>query len=91
VGPNVSVHAWGKCHPTPCDWGTRPGIAYAPNVSSNPVATARAVSAVFPTNFDEATVILKPNGANRITAEIYTHFKDGSGRSAYVSIEQFRR
>jgi hypothetical protein len=25
VGSRVKVHAFGSCHPTPCDWGTQPG------------------------------------------------------------------
>jgi hypothetical protein len=91
AGPNVSVHAWGKCTPTPCDWGTRPAIVYAPNVGANPIATARAISVVFRTNFDETIVILQPSGANLLTAETYTRFTDTSGRSAYTRSEQFRR
>ena len=28
-GDKVTVHAWGKCHPTDCDWGTVDATAYA--------------------------------------------------------------
>ena len=33
TGTTVSVQAWGKCHPTDCDWGiASPAYAYAPGV-----------------------------------------------------------
>ena len=33
-GNKVTIHAWGKCSPTDCDWGTVDATAYAPDVSS---------------------------------------------------------
>ena len=33
-GTNVSVHVFGACTPTPCDWGVVDGVAYAKDVSS---------------------------------------------------------
>jgi hypothetical protein len=91
-GGSLSVHAWGACSPSPCDWGSKPAIAYAPNVGANPVTTARAVSARFVTGFDETLIILKPViDARHLSAETYTHFTDKSGRSPYVTVETLRR
>jgi hypothetical protein len=87
----VSLHAWGACSPTPCDWGMKPAIAYAPNVTANPVSTARAVSARFVTGFSETLIILKPgNDWRHLAVDTYTHFTDKSGRSPYTMSEIFR-
>jgi hypothetical protein len=33
-GPAITVHVFGACSPTPCDWGVVPGLAYCrPTVS----------------------------------------------------------
>jgi hypothetical protein len=34
-GSTANVHAWGKCHPTDCDWETVPAFAFGPGASSN--------------------------------------------------------
>jgi len=44
-GASASVHAWGSCHPTDCDWGTVPAYVFAPDVSSDPVSQAQALMA----------------------------------------------
>ena len=84
-GTSVNVHAWGKCHPTDCDWGTMAGHAYGPNASSNIVATAQAITVVFTTSFSETIMTIRPAGTNRLGVTTYTRFTDTSGRSAYVS------
>ncbi len=90
-GNNVKVRAWGQCHPQDCDWGNVNARAYAPSVSSNLRSSARWISAVFTTNFSRTLVIIKQNSRSKIEAEIFTSFKDGSGRSSYRSKYQFRR
>lgn len=47
IGDKVKVHAWGKCHPTDCDWGTIEATAYAPSVDSALPSNAQALAAVF--------------------------------------------
>ena len=44
-GGSANVHAWGKCHPTDCDWGTVPAYAFGPDVSSDLVSQAQALMA----------------------------------------------
>lgn len=90
-GTNVKVHAWGKCHPQDCDWGTVAAIAYAPKVSSPVATTARAVSATFTTGFSQTVMILRPVRNNRLRADVYTRFTDNSGRSNYTNSYTFAK
>ena len=36
AGSEITVHGFGACSPTPCDWGIVNGFAYAPNVATAP-------------------------------------------------------
>ena len=88
-GANVQV--WGSCTPTPCDWGVQPVLIYGPNVSANPIATARALTAVYRQGFKDVVVVLKPEGAAGMAGEFYSHFTPAGGRSDYVLFERFVR
>ncbi|HEU4730972.1 MAG TPA: hypothetical protein VFT22_23925 [Kofleriaceae bacterium] len=86
-GATFQVHPFGACVPTPCDWGTQPGIAYAANVSSTvPVA----FSAMFPAGFKD-TIVVGHLENNLLVVETFNHFKDGSARSDYYAREVFHR
>ena len=89
-GTNVTLEVWGKCHPTDCYWGKVVANAYGPDVSSDLVTTAKALSAVFKTNFNETIVIIHPL-RNRLKAEVFTHFTDGSKRTDYTNVYIFER
>ncbi len=89
-GTNVKVHAWGKCHPTDCDWGTMQAYAYAPNAGGNLQATAQAISVVHKESFAERLLIIRPAG-NELRVESYTRFTDSSGRTNYIGSEMFRK
>ena len=76
-GSAITVHAFGACTPTPCDWGSVPGSAYAASVSSN---AAIAFSAFYKFSFKETIVTgVLDNGS--LIVETFNHFTDGSGRS----------
>jgi|GEM_PF-1756497 len=90
-GSAIKLHAWGKCHPKDCDWGTVPAFLFAPNVSADMMQTGKAMSAMFKTSFSQTLVIVKPAGKNRLKAETFTRFTDGSNRSNYTSSETFQR
>jgi hypothetical protein len=76
-GSAITVHAFGACTPTPCDWGSVPGLAYAANVSSS---AAIAFSAHYKFSFKETIVTgVLDNGS--LIVETFNHFTDGSGRS----------
>jgi len=89
-GSSASVQAWGKCHPTDCDWGAVPAYSFGPDVSSDPVNQAQALMAVFDAGFSETTLFIKPQG-NRLSVQSYTRFKDSSGRANYASSYVFQK
>jgi hypothetical protein len=90
TGTNVTVHAWGQCTPTDCDWGVMPAYAYAPNVSAPIAASAVAISVVHKESFAERLIIIRPAGSE-LRVESYTHFTDSSNRSNYFDFEMFKR
>ncbi len=91
-GADVTVHAWGKCHPTDCDWGDAyPSHAYGPSVGSDLVFEALAISAVWTTDFSETLMIVRPAEGDHLQADVYTRFTDGSGRTAYAQSYVFER
>ncbi len=90
-GTDVTVHAWGKCHPTDCDRGQVKAYAYAPSVSSNLVDTAQTLSVVFRTGFSQTLMIIRPVGRNRLRAKVLTRFTDRSGRTNYEADYTFAR
>ncbi len=82
-GTSITVDAFGACSPTPCNWGTVRGIAYASNVSAVP---AVAFTAQYTFNFSH--VILIGRLADReLLVESFTQFTDGSGRSNLYSAD----
>ncbi len=89
-GKNVTVRAWGKCHPKDCDWGTVKAIAYAPSVSSDLIRSATALTAEFRTNFSKTTLVIKAR-RNMLDVESFTHFTDGSNRTDYYAVYKFRK
>jgi len=76
-GSGISVDVFGACSPTPCNWGTVAGTAYAATVSSVPGV---AFSAQYALGFAKASVVGHLNG-DRLLIESFTEFTDGSGRS----------
>jgi hypothetical protein len=91
TGSAVSVQAWGACEPTPCNWGTKPGIAYSGDVSQNVAANTDDISVVFPQGFGNVILIIRPDGADRIIVTNLTQFTDGSGRSNYSTTDTFEK
>jgi len=94
-GTNVMVHAWGKCHPTDCDWGNVQGFAYGPNVSSNLQATAQVITVIYKESFAETLLTIRHVRWflfwKRLRAQVYTRFTDASGRTNYEDVETFRK
>jgi hypothetical protein len=88
---NVTVQAWGKCHPKDCDWGRVQGFAYGPSVSANLAQTAQVISAVFQTAFSQTLMVIRSLGKTRLQAEVLTRFTDQSGRTNYRGLYTFRQ
>jgi len=68
-GASANVHAWGKCHPTDCDWGSVNAFAFAPDVSSDPVSQAQAMMAIF----DEVSKRLLSSSVLRVAGYLCSH------------------
>ena len=83
AGSAIKVEAFGACSPTPCDWGSVAGLAYAASVSSSP---AVAFSAQYKFSFSQVILVGHLQGKNLII-ETFTHFTDGSGRSDYYATD----
>ena len=80
-GSAITVHAFGACTPTPCDWGVVPGLAYAADVSSS---AAVAFTAHYKFSFKD-TIVTGILDQRTLIVETFNHFTDGSGRSDYYS------
>lgn len=82
-GKEITVHGFGACSPTPCDWGVVNGMVYAANVTAMP---AVAFTALYNFGFKQTTIVGHlMNGA--LIVETFDHFTDASGRSDYYSLD----
>jgi len=79
-GNQVSVHVFGQCQPTDCDWGVRSGHSYTENPGSNDV---RSITAEFNAGFARKLIILRRAPGGDMRFEVLTNFTDGSGRNDY--------
>jgi hypothetical protein len=86
-GTPTTVHLFGACTPTPCDWGTVRGVAYSTDVGSSRAVSFTALYA-FP--FKDTFVAGHLEG-QLLILELFNHFKDNSGRFDYYGREAFRR
>jgi hypothetical protein len=81
-GTALSIHVWGACTPTLCDWKIVPAKAFADSVSTT---SAVAFTALYKFSFVETTVIGRLQfGA--LFVETFDHFIDGSGREDYNAV-----
>jgi hypothetical protein len=87
-GSNVTLQAWGKCHPSDCDWGTVNAISYGSNVSSALPSSAIALSAEFSSQGINNFLLVKKVG-NQLQVEDLTTYTDG--RSSRYSTYTFNR
>ncbi|MDE1938093.1 MAG: hypothetical protein KGI68_03645 [Alphaproteobacteria bacterium] len=78
----VNVQVFGRCHPTDCDWGVRPGLAYSEAADSSDV---RIVTADFNPSFAREHIALRPAPGGALTFEVMTEFTDHSGRNDYAT------
>lgn len=85
------VEAFGRCSPTPCDWGKVRAIAYGPSISA---PTGNTALAPYRFSFKNAQLVITYSRilrTERLTVAEYNEFTDGSGRSNYAVTETFVR
>ncbi len=84
----LSVHPFGACSPTPCDWGVLPAKS-----STIQAGTVRreALVAIHTTKAERntITILLDPDG--RLSVDVLTHFTDNSGRKDYSVVNTMVR
>ncbi len=77
--PGLAVHAWGRCHPQDCDWGTSPG---------------RLIDGIFRVRWDPHFAFvdqeLKMISAGRLRLSTRTYFREPL-RKDYTMVEDFVR
>ena len=88
AGPTgLTVHAYGSCSPTPCDWGVAPARAYSAGVDAKP---AEAFTAVYKQGFKES-ILTGQLERGMLAVDNFSTFLDGSSRNDYHSRDYFRR
>lgn len=87
----LRMRVFGSCRPTDCDWGRTRPVVYGPDVSSDPLRDARAVTAVYDNGFSETILVIRAARRDRLRVRALTRFTDGSRRSNYVMTYSFVR
>ena len=87
IGDQLMIHAWGACHPDPCDWGEAPVILYSTGVSD---PQARCGTADYDHGFSYARLGIKYDIVDdMITVFTYDEMKDA--RYNFRMKDQFMR
>jgi hypothetical protein len=92
---NVTVDAFGSCHPSLCEWGVVPANVYGATVSSPTGATFQSNQRFLTGDKEWSRTTLLGNvvrtkAGSRLTLRELTVFEDGSGRKNYNVTETFK-
>ena len=68
-GGRVSVHVWGRCHPSECDWG-----------DATATVNGHSLSVTWNVSFAVRTQTLTLQADGNLQVSVHTHFIDNSGR-----------
>lgn len=82
-----TVHAWGKCHPSDCDWGIVMLNVLGDSIKDK---SPRYGHAYWDSGFSGTHLTLRAEG-EELAADFYTIFKDGSDRANYRSCYRFKK
>jgi hypothetical protein len=85
-GPRV--HTYGKCSPTPCDWGQVPLVTYGNNIADT---DHKHGTAVYSFGFATTAMTFQLLDATTMEVHTYNQFLDGSGRQNFHTVERFRK
>jgi chitodextrinase len=79
---NFSVHVWGACHPSDCDWGT---------VGATKQSDSQLTAFYDPGFAEENVTLTYDRSSGLLTVTVFTHFTDDSGRADYTSTDTLSR
>jgi hypothetical protein len=86
---SLSVHAFGNCSPTLCNWGVVRGITFGTGITS---VSGRVFLAPYTFAFKKALLSGSLNNrATTLTVQTNSEFTDHSGRSNYLVTDTFIR
>lgn len=85
------ISIWGSCKPRDCAWGEVSVDVFTKDVFSDSTKDGVALSGMYDQNFAEVGITIRPSLNGRLNLETITKFKDGSGRSNFISSGEFRR
>ena len=86
-GKNLRVQTFGACASGPRDWGEGPATSYAYSVAGD-------IAAGFELTYDfgaQETLVTAIHNRGVLVIHAYHRFKDGSGRSNFISKEFFHQ
>ena len=86
TGSNYTIHVYGVCSPTPCDWGTKPLTIFAPSPA---IHVGKVGMATFPQGFVTQTLVVTLNDATApfLNVQVFDKFAPGDTRSNFVSTQ----
>lgn len=87
VAGGWTIRGWGACEPTDCDWGATPLHLLGESVSSQ---TLPYGFAKWDPGFKDSYIVVRIEDGELI-AELYSIYKDGSGRSNTRRVARFQR
>lgn len=89
---NPVITAYGRCTPTPCQWGSTKGITYGPSIGST---RGGVVLAPYLFGFKKTQLVIRYGVTAKkvpvLSVAEYNEFTDHSGRSNYAMTETFVR
>jgi hypothetical protein len=86
-GNQLNIQVFGKCHPTDCEWGTKPLVTYGLNVQDT---NHNYATTIYNQGFANSVLTLGYAG-NEILLQGYTQFLDNSGRQNYYLRDYFQQ
>ena len=72
----MSMHPYGACSPTPCDWGV---LTAKSTTTKTGTASQTALVAVHTTKAEQNTITMTLGPDGRLSANVATHFTDKAG------------
>jgi hypothetical protein len=86
VVDRTSIHPYGSCSPTACDWGRIRMQSFASQVEAQDTT---ALLAIFDDRVARRVITQMLEADGRLKVQIFTHFTDGSKRSDYEETDYF--